>query len=188
MTVNKHNNSPIRFYFENKFEQFLNKNPNYKKYCQYKQNKINNSIDLDVWFDDRQYFGDLKAHTVNTNILGNDKQTVIKAILNFKKIWYVVFSHHTIKDKKGITTKFWNQALNNRGGSKKKKLDSYLSRMKSSVKLNDFVVLEINNSNQKYLSDFKQGKNSNNNSRNTKISIKKADIENDNFVIYRQKL
>lgn len=164
------------FYLEYKFEEFLNKNPCYGKYCQYKQNKTNNSIDLDLWFDDKQYFGDLKAHTIDTSVLGNDKKTVEKAIKNFKKIWYVVFSHRTVKDKnkKGMTTKFWNQALNNRDNGKKKKLNSYLSRMKYSVELNDFVVLEINNFNQKYLSDFKQGKNSNNNSRNTKISIKKS--------------
>ncbi len=178
------------FYLEYKFEEFLNKNPAYQKYCQYKQNKSNNSIDLDLWFDNEQYFGDLKAHTISTNILGNDKQTVIEAIRDYEKIWYVAFSHYTIKDVDcdGSVTKFWNAALNNRNSDINKKSDSYLSRMKHSVKLNDFVILEIDNYNKKHLSDFKQGRNSNNNSRNTKISIKKADIENDNFAIYRQKL
>lgn len=178
------------FYLEYKFENFLKNNAQYAKYCQYIQNKKSQEIDLDLWFEEKKFYGDLKAHTVNTNILGNDKQTVIKAIKGFKKIWYVAFSHHTTKDIDcdGSVTKFWNTELNNKNGNQKKKLDSYLSRMKHSVTLNDFVILEINNYNKKYLSDFRQGRNSNNNPRNAKISIKKSDIKNDNFAIYRQKL
>ncbi len=60
--------------------------------------------------------------------------------------------------------------------------------MKNSVQLDNFVVLEINQFNRQYLVDFKQGKNSDGNPRNIKISIKKEDIKNDNFAIYRQKL
>ncbi len=50
------------------------------------------------------------------------------------------------------------------------------------------MVLEINQFNRQYLVDFNQGKNSDGNPRNIKISIKKEDIKNDNFAIYRQKL
>ncbi len=85
------------------------------------------------------------------------------------------------------TSTFWNKEINNNKG-KNKKLDSYLSKMKHSVKLSYFVVLEINQFNQKYLTYFKQGKNSNGTPRNVKISIKRKDIENDNFAIYRQKI
>ncbi len=60
--------------------------------------------------------------------------------------------------------------------------------MKNSVQLDNFVVLEINQFNRQYLVDFNQGKNSDGNPRNIKISIKKEDIKNDNFAIYRQKL
>jgi hypothetical protein len=141
-----------------------------------------------------KFYGDLKAHTINTNVIGNDKRTVIKAIQNFKKIWYVVFSHKTIKDKdcNGGVTEFWNKELNKRykktGEGKFKKLDSYLNRMKHSAQLDSLVILEINEFNKKYLADFHQGKNSNNTTRKTKISIKNKDINNENFAIYRQKL
>ncbi len=50
------------------------------------------------------------------------------------------------------------------------------------------MVLEINQFNRQYLVDFKQGRNSDGKPRNIKISIKKEDIKNDNFAIYRQKL
>ncbi len=60
--------------------------------------------------------------------------------------------------------------------------------MKNSVQLDNFVILEINQFNRQYLVDFNQGKNSDGNPRNIKISIKKEDIKNDNFAIYRQKL
>lgn len=182
------------FYLEYKFNEFLNSNPQYKEYCQYIQNKSNNSIDLDLWFEEKRFFGDLKAHTIGTDLLGNDKATVQDAINNYGKIWYIAFSHYTEKDQNhdGIVTNFWNIELNKRqqktSKGKIKKLNSYISRMKNSVELNNFTVLEVNKFNAKYLSDFQQGKNSNNQSRSTKISIKAINLKNDNFVIYRQKL
>lgn len=181
-------------YLEYKFNEFLNNNPKYKEYCQYIQNKSNNSIDLDLWFEEKGFFGDLKAHTIGTDLLGNDKATVQDAINNYGKIWYIAFSHYTEKDQNhdGIVTNFWNIELNKRqqktSKGKIKKLNSYISRMKNSVELNNFTVLEVNKFNSKYLYDFQQGRNSNNQNRNTKISIKAKNLKNDNFVIYRQKL
>lgn len=182
------------FYLEYKFKQFLDNNPNYQKYCQYVQNKYDNAIDLDLWFAKSKFYGDLKAHTVNAGLLGNDVKNIKQAINEYKKIWYIVFSHHTEKDcnYEGEVTKFWNLAINNKhqkaGIKKHKELDSYLSKMKKSVKLDNFVILEINKINFKHLKIFNQGKNSDGNPRNTKISISKKDLENDNFAIYRQKL
>lgn len=182
------------FYLEYKFKQFIDANPNYKKYCQYIQDKGKTGIDLDLWFKKEQFYGDLKAHTINKSLLGNDKKTVQNAIQKYQKIWYIAFSHYTKKDKEfnGEVTTFWNSALNKRrkerGTGKLKKLDSYLSKMKNSVQLNHFVVLEINQFNKQYLSNFNQGINSNKQAREPKILIKKKDLENDNFAIYRQKL
>jgi hypothetical protein len=64
----------------------------------------------------------------------------------------------------------------------------YLNRMKYSVSLESFDVLEISSINLKHLKAFNQGKNSNGKPRAVKIAIHKKDLENDNFVIYRQKL
>jgi hypothetical protein len=177
------------FYLEYKFDEFLKNTIDYQDVCQYKQNKKRDSIDLDLWFIKDKYYGDLKAHNLNQNLLGNDKINIYKAIEKYQKVWYIAFSHKTIKDKdnKGVTTQFWNQKLNNNKG-KNKKLDSYLSKMKHSIILDNFAILEINKFNQQYLVDFKQGKNSNGTPRNVKISIKNKDINNDNFAIYRQKL
>ncbi|CAB5496357.1 hypothetical protein BTHERMOSOX_1842 [Bathymodiolus thermophilus thioautotrophic gill symbiont] len=182
------------FYLEYKFEEFLNNNPGHMQYCQYKQNKTSNGIDLDLWFTQEKFFGDLKAHTIGGTLLGNDKKNVILALTTYNKVWYVVFVHNTTKDKEcnAVVTNFWNKKLNERykktGKGKVKKMDSYSKRMKNSVELDQFVVLEINQSNQQYLSNFDQGKNSNNTIRKQKISIKNKDINNDNFVIYRKKL
>jgi hypothetical protein len=182
------------FYLEYKFKEFLHNNSNYKSICQYKQNKKNNEIDLDLWFNDKQFYGDLKAHTEGGTLLGNDKDNINLAVQKHQKVWYIVFTHTTIKDneKNGIVTKFWNKKLNERyektGKGKLKKLDSYLSRMKYSIQLKHFVVLEINQFNKKYLADFNQGRNSDNSSRKQKIAIKNKDINNDNFAIYRKEL
>lgn len=181
------------WYLEHKFEQFLKNNTEYAKYCQYIQNKKNKAIDLDLWFKEKQFYGDLKAHDINQNLLGNDKTNICKAMEKYQKIWYIAFSHNTTKDvATGKVTKFWNNAINARvkrtGKGKLKKLDSYLGIMKSSIKLDNFVVLEINQFNQQYLVDFKQGKNSDGTLRNIKISIKEEDKKNDNFAIYRQRL
>jgi hypothetical protein len=182
------------FYLEYKFEEFLQNNLNYKNICQYKQNKKNNEIDLDLWFNDKQFYGDLKAHTEGGTLLGNDKDNINLALQKYQKVWYIVFAHTTIKDndRDGIVTKLWNKKLNERyektGKGKFKKLDSYLPRMKNSIQLKYFVVLEINQFNKQYLADFNQGGNSNNSSRKQKISIKNEDINNDNFAIYRKTL
>jgi hypothetical protein len=42
-------------------------------YCQYIQNKSKGGIDLDLWFEQEQFLGDLKAHTIGGGLLGNDK-------------------------------------------------------------------------------------------------------------------
>jgi hypothetical protein len=177
------------FYLEYVFNNFLDTNQSYKKYCQFISNKTKDSIDLDLWFDDQKFFGDLKTHTIGGAILGNDKNSFHSALNKYNKIWYIAFSHNTKKDKdyKGVVTKFWNKELNLRDG-KNKKLDSYLNKMKNSIELENFSILEINHFNKQYLSDFKQGVNSNNQSRKYKIKINKKDINNDNFAIYRQKI
>jgi len=182
------------FYLEYKFEIFLNENPQYLNYCKYVQHKGKNLIDLDLEFPLKNYVGDLKAHTKGNSLLGNDKNNIELALEKYGKIWYIVFAHETVKDQNmgGVVTRYWNTALNERfrttGLGKIKDLESYLSRMKYSVYLDHFVVLEINKYNKQYLSDFNQGKNSNQQNRSQKISIRNKDLQNDNFVIYRKQL
>lgn len=181
------------FYLEHKFKEFISNNPNYAQYCQYIQDKTDKGIDLDLWFGKSNFFGDLKAHTINKDLAGNDKKNIYLAVKNYGKVWYIAFVHNTVLDKNlGVVTRFWNTELNKRqkitDSGKMKKLDSYLSRMKNSITLDHFVVLEINQFNVKYLSAFNQGKNSDGKPRKQKILIKNKDIKNDNFAIFRRNL
>lgn len=180
---NARQNEWAGWYLEYKFEQFLNSNPNYKQYCQYIQNKARESIDLDLWFEKKHFLGDLKAHTIGTGLLGNDEFNAYKAVELYGKFWYISFNHTTEKDKdhNAEVMQKWNEI---RG----KDSMGYVNKMKHSVNLKSFNVLEINNINLKYLRAFNQGKNSNGKPRKVKISIHQTDLENDNFTIYRQKL
>jgi hypothetical protein len=146
------------------------------------QRKKVGEIDLDLHFHPgqaHQFLGDLKAHSVGTNILGNDARAIDKALSLYQKIWYVVVTHETQKDSAHdfITTRFWNAAQ-----GKKDDL-SYSKRMKFSVSLNHLKILEINANNRMYLGDFKQGKNDNGKARPPKISIPHKSLNN--FLIYQ---
>jgi len=168
----------VGFFLEYKFEIFLNKNPELKLICNYQSNKKRGEIDLDLNFNNK-YYGDLKAHSnESTAILGNDKSNINKALNIYNKIWYIVFNHETKKDKDFSfeVTKFWNESQN------KEDLMSYSKKMKNKITFTDFKILEINNYNKQYLTDFKQGMNSNGLPRETKIKIDKSSI--DNFLIY----
>lgn len=170
------------FYLEFRFEDFLNKNPEYKSVCLFVHNKKRDELDFDLNFMDK-YLGDLKAHSKNSSsIPGNDKESFLKALEKYKKFWYVVFYHESFKDKdfNNEVTLFWNKLLN--------KVDtlSYSKKMKNSIVLENVKILEINNNNYMYISDMKQGDNSDGSKREMKIQIKSNVI--DNFLIYNKDL
>jgi hypothetical protein len=81
---------------------------------------------------------------------------LISSTSKLNKFWYISFNHTTEKDKDhgAKVMKKWNAI---RG----KNSMGYLSRMKHSVNLKSFDVLEISNINLKHLKEFNQGKNSN---------------------------
>ena len=172
------------FYLEFKFENFLNKDLNRKQICEKVSNKKFGDIDLDLHFypyQEKEFFGDLKAHSESSSgILGNDSQSIKNALSSYGKIWYVVLTHDTEKDSVHdyITTRFWNKAQG-KGDEM-----SYSSRMKFAVLLKHLKILEINRNNQRYLTESQKGwKNSNGKPRSPKISIPKASINN--FLIYQ---
>ena len=177
----------VGFYLEYIFEIFLNQNSKYLSVCNYQSLKKDNEIDLDLNFNEK-YMGDLKTHSNNSGaILGNDKNNIIKALEQHSKIWYIVFSHDTIKDKDRdyLVTKFWNNAINESDKKKKKDIMSYAHKMKHQIQFTDYKILEINKFNYLYLTDFKQGKNSNGNERDAKIKIDSKLINN--FLIHFSK-
>lgn len=166
------------FYHEFKLQEYL-KNHQKITVLQYKQNKKRGEIDLDLFFPQANTYGDLKAHSKDSGgIQGNDWDTVMNVIKN-ESIYYVVVNHDTEKDRdhNNEVTEFWNRQLG------KKDLYSYANKMKNSVKLTSYYILEINKENKQFLDEFKQGHNSDGNPRQKKIQIKKKNL--DKFLIHQ---
>ena len=161
------------FYLEYKLEKYLEENHK-KDIIRYCQNKKNGDIDLDLYFPKLGIYGDLKTHSLNsTAIQGNDYETIMSLIEN-QSIYYIVCCHETEKDKNHnfVVTEFWNKS------QYKTDLHSYGNKMKYSVKLKKYYILEINKYNKKYLKIFNQGKNSDGKPREPKIMIPDKYIEN----------
>lgn len=166
------------FYLEFKFNGFLNQHPSYKLLVEYRKDKKQDGIDLDLFMSQIQAYGDLKMHSSHSGgIQGNDIETV-RRVIDDSRVWYVVCEHDTTKDRDCgyLVTRFWNTLLN--------KTDplSYGEKMKHSVDLIKYYILEINEDNFQYVSEFKQGKNSDGGARQPKVMIKSRDIGN--FLIH----
>lgn len=165
------------FYFEYLFQKFLSKNKT--DVIKIYGDKQKGGIDLDLKINNADnYYADLKTHSNEYDILGNDYETVRSVVDTDGTILYISVSYSPEYDKEygGEVTKFWNAELNKRD-NKNKKIDSYLNKMKYSVKLDSLEVLKINKDNFKYLDIFNQGKNSDGNSRKTKIKINKKKLD-----------
>ncbi len=166
------------FYLEYKLAEYI-KEHGVENTIQYVQKKKKGEIDLDLVFPTSGNYGDLKAHSNDSSgIQGNDRDTVLSVLKN-SSIYYVVCNHDTEKDKdhEFEVTTFWNKL------HKKDNLMSYSDKMKHSVKLTSYSVLEINRFNSCYLDVFRQGHNSDGSPRAPKISIKKKNINN--FLIHQ---
>ena len=166
------------FYHEFKLDEYI-KNHSVSHAIQYKQNKKKGEIDLDLYFPQSEAYGDLKAHSNDSGgIQGNDWDTIMNVIEN-SSVYYIVCNHDTERDinHHNEVTIFWNTQLG------KSNLLSYSSKMKHSVELTSYYVLEINQFNKQYLDVFHQGHNSDGSPRNPKISIKTKNIGN--FLIHQ---
>lgn len=107
---------------------------------------------------------------------GNDWDTVFSLIDGNPRghLYYLVCEHETIKDRvcNYEVTEYWNRALH------KDNLRSYGGRMKNQVTLADFYLLDINDGNKQFLSQFKQGINSNGKPRAPKIMVERDQFKN----------
>ena len=166
------------FYLEYKLQKFI-KEQNAAHVVKYSQNKRKGEIDLDLYFPQVGSYGDLKAHSNDSSgIQGNDWDTIM-SVIDKSSVYYVVCNHDTERDRdhNNEVTIFWNTQL------RKANLLSYASKMKHSVQLTSYYVLEINRFNKQYLDVFHQGHNSDGSPRNPKISIKIKNIGN--FLIHQ---
>ena len=165
------------FYLEYQLEKYLNANDK-TNVIKFYQDRTDGGVDLDLRFPQLGFYGDLKAHSSNSSaIQGNDYETIMK-LLDNQVIYYVVANHDTEKDKDHgyVTTKYWNEEQN------KDNIMSYSEKMKYSVHLNSYYVLELNKYNKKYIDVYNQGKNSDGHPRNPKISISMKNINN--FIVH----
>ena len=172
------------FYLEYEFEKYA-KEHNFDVITYYAQDKKDNGIDLDLFFPTINSYGDLKAHSSTSKaVQGNDWKTVMNLLesKDFNNhLYYIVCEHDTCRDKdhKYEVTKFWNKAQN------KENEMSYSNKMKNSVKLLKYYVLDINKENKCYLTKFRQGINSDGKLREPKIMIDSDDF--DKFMIIEMK-
>ena len=173
------------FYLEYEFENYLRDHVS-DSLIRYAQDKREGGIDLDLYFERLGCYGDLKAHSeTSPGIQENDWDTVMGILRRespHDHIYYIVCEHDTVKDSEhGFeVTHFWNRAKG------KINLMSYSGKMKHHVTLKKAYILDIHPGNQKYLSVFKQGINSNGKPRPPKIMINHDDLKH--FVIFEMTL
>lgn len=177
------------WFLEYKFYNYT-KAQNTDSYCKYIRQKGASDLDFDLWFNEVQFYGDLKSESISTSaVLGNDKESIMEAINTYDRFWYIVYEHDTIKDKDKNyeASEYINKLkLDNGKWQKGKPFDihSYGNKLKHSVKYRKMYIIEVNRINfGEVLSDFNQGKQPNGDARKQKVSISKKNI--DNFIIFK---
>ena len=157
-----------------------------KEHCEntmkYIKNKRAGEIDLDLYFENDNFYGDLKSSDIkNKKMPGNKKENVINAI-SLGKLWYIVYEHETKKDtdynSEMAIARMELKGIPYQDGEE----IEYKSRMKHSVNFKRMFIFEVNKINKHLLGDFNQGRNSDGNPRDVKFNIPKAAF--DNFIIY----
>lgn len=171
------------FYLEYKVSSFLDANPQFNPHIIFTKLKAADSLDFDLKFPIGNFVGDLKASSDSEKKTpGNDSENIAEALKQYRKIWYVIYEHATVKDrdlaeKNFEATRFWNQLL------EKENPLSYKDRMKHDVIFKRMFILELNPVNAAaVLNDFKQGRQASGAVRNLKKLINKSTI--DNFIIF----
>jgi hypothetical protein len=178
------------WYLEFKFFEFLTFNKlNDKIIYTGSSNKSKELLDFDLFFNEQNFFGDLKTSDKSKKeSLGNDQLNFIRAVEKHGKFWYIIYEHETRKDSSNnfeatlFRSKYISE-LENKQLDEKKML-SYSKKMKHSIKFTNMVILELNPSNYKsVLVNFNQGKQPTGEKRKPKFLINKRNI--DNIVVYR---
>lgn len=180
------------WYLEYRFDKFVKDYAieNKIKYVGSSNKKVGD-LDFDLWFEEDNFFGDLKASDITSKEApGNDQEHFIDCINKYDKFWYVIYEHDTIKDSETdnfeATTFRTNFIKNNNEWDKNKEWDefSYHKRMKNSVRFVKMSIIELNRVNfRDALNDFNQGKQPDGSARKPKFKITKNNI--DNFIIFQ---
>lgn len=175
----------IGFYNEFLFNKYLINNPT--NLIEIHNDKKNNGIDLDLKMNIiDNFYGDLKMHSIDGNIQGNKLETIQKVLSVNGRIWYITGSFTAVKDKEHgyVVTEHWrhlkeefNETCDSQYNMKSVKEGSYGNKMKQSVEVKEFHILDITSDKISFIKQYDQGKNSNGKERLPKITISKGDIE-----------
>lgn len=173
------------WFLEYEFEKYIKQNK--LEVLMTFTDKKSHDYDLDLWFNQDSFYGDLKAHTNGKNdIIGNDLEVVTSVINQHGKIWYIIGKHLTIKDSEGEQTKLRTDFMNHKDNTQK---PIPRRKIKKAVRFEEILILEINKYNSHLLGAFqKDFKNSDGNLRKEKITITNKMIKDDSFIIGRRKV
>ena len=177
------------FYLENRMKTFIKDNDleNIIKFVG-KSRKKREQLDFDLWFDECQFYGDLKASDKKKNETpGNDSDNFFECINKYDRFWYVVYEHDTEKEVNREACSLREKYLKSVGlwkePVKHKKPYAYHRPLKLSVNFKSMMILELNRINcHDLLSIYNQGTEPNGEKRNTKVKINKKNVEN--FIVY----
>lgn len=172
------------WFLEYEMNEFIEKEQCHETMKYIGNKKTDDLLDFDLYFQNDDFYGDLKASDINKKEApGNDQTATLEAI-NYKgKLWYVIYEHETKKDIEynSEMAKARMELIGTpyKEGSK----ISYKNRMKHSVNFRKMLILELNRINMhEILRTFNQGHNSNGKERKNKFTINKRNI--DNFTIF----
>lgn len=142
--------------------------------------KDNTMLDFDLIFPSEHYYGDLKSSDIShSEAPGNDQESVLNAINQCGKLWYIIYEHETIKDA-DRNNEMAKERMNLIGSPyvEGEKI-SYARRMKHSVKFKRMRIYELNRINMnEALSVFNQGHQLDRSPRRPKFLINKHNIDN----------
>lgn len=142
--------------------------------------KDDSMLDFDLLFPREHYYGDLKASDINhSEAPGNDQESVLTAINQCGRLWYIIYEHDTVKD----TDRHNEMAIErmNLIGNPYTVGDkiSYANRMKHSVNFKRMRIYELNRVNMnEALTVFNQGHQPDGSARRPKFLINKQNIDN----------
>ena len=136
-------------------------------------------------------FGDFKAESAGSDILGNSLESLDDVIEKNKgRVLYLccICSNEKDSDHNYVVTRFWNQYRDKPYQSEDDIRNRYGKKMKYSVTPKEFRILNIDSTAYQILKEkpFAQGRNSNGKERKPKLKVSKDMI--DALTIYAKKL
>ena len=174
------------FYHEALFEKYLDEHKPYKKTVLFQQNKGKDELDFDLFYPQINCYGDLKCHTIGESAIPGNKIENLYEAIKSGPLYYVICEHTTVKDEgpEYKVLNYWNNNI--REESKRgKDIEKQKGRMKASVYLVDYIIVQIDEFNYDKLDSFQKGfLNSNGKPRGEKFSIPEKLM--DEFVIRKE--